>query len=273
MHAILFHAFGYAVRSDSSMIFLAALFGLVVGPWWARALEGIPPRVTFKVHLLLGLAALAGGRLHYAINYPFLAAGRLPWQGIHAGGAIIGMIVAAPAIFAYYRLHPGRMADAIMPATGIGIAIARMGCFLNGCCFGVQCAYPWCLSFPPGSPAGVFEAEHKLVDYTAWSLPVHPLQLYFVATGLAITAVALWLIPRKRYHGQVALVGLLLFASGAYLLEPFRQDAGFRLYVGDVPQLQIVAWWLVETAVGGLVVCEMGHRLLARRAQARALAS
>jgi len=264
MRMVLLHIGSHIEKSDTVMLALAALFGIVIGPFWARRLEGIEPRTTFGVHVLFGFAALAGARLHFLSNYPMLNFGGNPWRGIHASGAIVGMLIAAPAIFAFYRIHPGRMADAIIPATGVGIFIARIGCFLNGCCFGVPCPYPWCLSFPPGSLASVVEAQQKVISYESWSLPVHPLQLYFAFTGLAITLVALWLIPRKRYHGQVAMVAVLIFALAAYWLEPFRQGTGFRPYVNGMPQLQVVAGWLVRAAVAGLLVCEVGHRLLAR---------
>jgi phosphatidylglycerol:prolipoprotein diacylglycerol transferase len=269
MRMILLQVGGFRLLADTTMLVLATLFGFVMGAWSAKRLEGIEPRVTVRVMLPLAVATFAGGRLHFLINYPWLPAGYMPWEGIHAGGAVAGLLLAAPAVFAYHRMHPGRMGDALMPAIGGGVFLARIGCFLNGCCFGVQCTYPWCLAFPPGSPASIVQAQQKIVPYEAWSLPVHPLQLYFALTGLAITAVALWLIPRKRYHGQVALVGLLIFSLSAYWLEPLRQDTGLRLYIGRVPQLQIVAGWLVGTALVGLLACEIGHRMLAHRRAAR----
>jgi phosphatidylglycerol:prolipoprotein diacylglycerol transferase len=253
------------------MLLLAVLFAVVVGPFWAKRLCGLPPWTTFRVHVLLAVAALVGGRLHFTLNYGPLTAAGLPWEGLHAGGAVIGLLLAAPVIFALERVHPGRMADAIMPASGVAIFLARLGCFLNGCCFGLRCAYPWCLSFPPGSPANVFQAEHRLVPYDAWSLPVHPLQIYFALTGLLITAVALWLIPRRRYPGQVALVSLLIFTLSAWGLEPLRQDVGLRAYWNGVPQLQVVAGWLVGVALVALVLGEFASRLFTRRAGAQAV--
>src|SRR5215813_7074320 len=204
---------GVAIRSHTAMLALAVLFALVAGPPWEERLEGIPRRKALGIHLVLALAAIAGGHLHYQHNYPGVAAGRMPWEGLHAAGALIGVLLAAGPVFLLFRVHPGRMADALAPVSGVSICIARLGCFLNGCCFGMRCAYPWCLSFPPGSPPAVLEAEYKVIpSYQSWSLSVHPLQLYFALSGLLIAAVALWLIPRKRYQGQVALVSLVIFA-------------------------------------------------------------
>src|SRR5262249_29223348 len=259
---------GVAIRSHTSMLAIAVLFAVVVGPWWEERLEGIPRRSAFGIHVLLALAAIVGGHLHYRYNYPMVTTGRLPSEGLHPAGAMTVRIGGSVPVFALFRVHPVRMADALVPVSGIAICIARLGCFLNGCCFGVQCPYPWCLSFPPGSPPAVLEAEHKLVSYDSWSLPLHPLQLYFALTGLLITATALWLIPRKRYQGQVALVALVTFAASTYLLEPFREVIRMP-YLGIDPNLQGITGWLLALAVLALLACEIGHRALGRHAPAR----
>src|SRR5262245_4485664 len=204
MRFVLFRidALGLIVYSHKVMLAVALLFALVVGPRWAQRLTGLPARLTFRVTVFLAIAALVGGHLHYAINYPEFAAARMPWEGLHAGGAILGLLLAAPVIFAAFRVHPGLMADAIMPASGVSVFLARMGCFLFGCCFGVRCDHFWCVPFPPGSLPSIIHAQRGLSTYESWSLPVHPLQLYFGLVGLAITAIALWFLPRKRYHGQ-----------------------------------------------------------------------
>jgi prolipoprotein diacylglyceryltransferase len=95
------------------------------------------------------------------------------------------------------------------------------------------------------------------------SLAVHPLQLYFVASGLTITAVSLWLGPRKRYDGQVALVALLLFSSVSVAgLEFFRADVQPRVYWGALPQL---AWSGLAIATGTLLALAWAEMRRARR--------
>jgi hypothetical protein len=58
----------------------------------------------------------------------------------------------------------------------------------------------------------------------------------------------------------------------AYWLEPLREASAFRAYVHGVPQLQVIAGWLMRAAVAALVVCEIGHRMLARRVRVRTTA-
>src|SRR5262249_36584854 len=47
-----------------------------------------------------------------------------------------------------------RTGEVRAPPCALGEGITRMGCFLNGCCFGVACELPWCMRSPAGSGAG-----------------------------------------------------------------------------------------------------------------------
>jgi phosphatidylglycerol:prolipoprotein diacylglycerol transferase len=66
-----------------------------------------------------------------------------------------------------------------------------------------------------------------------WSEPVHPTQVYESAASLAIAAFCLfWVLPRKRYDGQVFAASLALYAVARFLVEILRRDArggGFGL--------------------------------------------
>jgi phosphatidylglycerol---prolipoprotein diacylglyceryl transferase len=193
------------------------------------------------------------------------------WAGLHAGGAIAALVVAAP--FVVRGVPVARLGDALVPTVGIGIVLARVGCFLHGCCFGSVCMLPWCLSFPAGSPSHAHQAATGLLAPAAvHALPVHPLQLYFAATGLLIIVVGVCLHPRKRYDGQVALVALLFFSASAAALEPFRAEIPERVYWGPLPQLEWVALAMTAAAGAALAAAERAHRSAphARRASAPA---
>jgi phosphatidylglycerol:prolipoprotein diacylglycerol transferase len=194
-----------------------------------------------------------------ANSWPFLRAkvaedgfsANVIFGGMHAGGAVIGLVIAAALVLPRHRVPALRFADAATPAAALGMAFGRFACFLNGCCCGTPCTAFWCLPFP--APSNVWDRHRALrliPDDATWSAPVHPLQLYFTAAALAIMAVTLWLEPRKRHHGQVACVALVAFAVSNALLEPFRQDFALRAYWFGVPQLTWVAW---GTALAGLI--------------------
>jgi phosphatidylglycerol:prolipoprotein diacylglycerol transferase len=76
---------------------------------------------------------------------------------IQEGGLVVyGMLVVGGlALIAFiYRHHvPGlALADLIAPSVVLGLGLGRVGCFLNGCCFGGTCELPWAVEFPAGSP-------------------------------------------------------------------------------------------------------------------------
>ena len=65
------------------------------------------------------------------------------------------LVVGGLALIAFiYRHHlPGlALADLIAPSVVLGLGLGRVGCFLNGCCFGGTCELPWAVQFPAGSP-------------------------------------------------------------------------------------------------------------------------
>lgn len=276
MHPILLHSeqFSFSLGAYGTLIALAVVTCFRIGPRWGLALEGIEPRTTRRVLCTVAVATFVGAHVHYLVNeWPFVVArarvGRfdtLLWTGIHAGGAIIGLALSLPLALRETHISLAKFADAIAPTVGMGIAIARLGCFLNGCCYGTPCSWPWCLAFP--EPSGVWDLHQSLglvAPGTHYSAPVHPLQLYFSAVGVLIVATAFWLYPRKRYDGQVALVCLVLFSTTSLALENLRGAHALRAYWGTVPQLTWTALAMTVLSVGALLVGEIRHRLPALR--------
>ncbi|MBT8454100.1 MAG: prolipoprotein diacylglyceryl transferase [Deltaproteobacteria bacterium] len=149
------------------------------------------------------------------------------WRG---GLTYYGGLIAAAAFGIWFLKHEGLPLFAGMDIAAIGISLGlvfgRLGCFLGGCCFGVDTSGPLGVSFPPFSPAsesqwraGLLEAPHLP------SVPVHPTQLYEAFGCLAITGFLLfWLRPRKGFDGQLMLVFVGLYAILRFFLELLRAD-------------------------------------------------
>lgn len=258
----LFHLPGFDVTLPAyhTLILLAAAVCLAIGPRWAQRLEGIEPRTTLKALAFLGAAAFIGGRLHFVVNQWGLFAPRpldalKVWSGgLHAGGAIVGIVVAGWWIGRRGPIRLAPLADGIAPTVGVGIAIARLGCFLQGCCFGSVCAWPWCISFPRNTYIYEYhESLSVLPPGASETAPIHPLQLYFAAAGLAVTAVALWVHGHKRFDGQVALAALLMHSISAAVLELLRADYYPRAYWGPLPQLEWMALAMTVAAAAALI--------------------
>ena len=144
----------------------------------------------------------------------------LAWARFWNGGlTYYGGLLAALAAAAWLLRRDGfpfwRAADMAGFTVPLGLALGRVGCLLEGCCFGAPSHLPWALRFPAGSPA----AERF------GSLPVHPTQVYESLGALVISGVCLFLVhPRKRYDGQVLVAFLILYAALRAVVEIVRRD-------------------------------------------------
>jgi phosphatidylglycerol:prolipoprotein diacylglycerol transferase len=249
------------------MLLVAVAVCLVLVPPCAKALEGLDSRRTRRLLLGLVVVPFVGGRMHFVLNQWQLFHGRplsalAVWSGgIHAGGAVLATALALPFFTRRYGLPLAKLADAIVPAAGLGIALARLGCFLQGCCFGTLCERVWCVRFP--STAFVYHLhalQGLLPEGATASRAVHPLQLYFAGIGVAVALLALWLLPRKRFDGEVALGALLVFGATSAVLEPFRAEYYPRAYWGALPQLQWTALGLTAASAIALAGASLVHR-------------
>jgi phosphatidylglycerol:prolipoprotein diacylglycerol transferase len=230
---------------------LCLLLALIICSWHgARQIRGLEPAGWRRDRIALLVVAAApwlGGHLHFVVNNwgyatsrPWVLLG--PWNGLHAGGAMIALVLTAPVVLRRRALPLRRIADALVPTVGIGIIVGRLGCFAEGCCFGWTCRWPWCVPFPAGAYVyDVHAMQGKILPGASLSAPVHPLQLYFAMVGVALIVLSRGMAARKRYDGQIALVALLLFSVTAAILEPLRADYDGRAYWGALPQLQWTA--------------------------------
>lgn len=107
----------------------------------------------------------------------------------------------------------------------LAIVLIRLGCFLNGCCFGKVSALPWAVEFPEGSWVFWYHYTEGLVARgSGRSLSVHPLQLYFVAAGVTTFVCLLWYQRRPRLPGSAQMLFYSLFFTTTAVLEPFREN-------------------------------------------------
>ena len=104
------------------------------------------------------LFGLIGARLFYCIEYWGKDIKSLwdvlqYWKGgiVYYGGILGG--VAAFFVYRHFRPFPFRpYMDVLAPSIAVGTLFGRLGCFLNGCCYGDLCQLPWAVSFPMPSP-------------------------------------------------------------------------------------------------------------------------
>jgi phosphatidylglycerol:prolipoprotein diacylglycerol transferase len=231
MRPILFVVPGWelAVHSYGVMILLACFAALAIGVWRARR-ENIDTNVVYELATWLFLGGVVGARGVYVLSHlgsiHHFADIFLSWKGGNVFyGCILGGLGGSIAYW-YRRPFPfWVMTDVAAPAVAIGIAIGRIGCFLNGCCYGAVCHQPWAVCFPAGSHAWTHQVDAGWISPLAiYSLPVHPTQLYGSSAGFVLLVLLLAHFSRRRRPGEVMALLMIVYPLTRWPLESLRGD-------------------------------------------------
>jgi phosphatidylglycerol:prolipoprotein diacylglycerol transferase len=202
---------------------LIAVVAVVVMLIGARAWE-----IGTKGHLLRETrdepARIQLPNVTYNVEYFAIRSGGLTYYG--------GFIPAAIAIIliAWRRgYRTWGVADIIAPSLMLGLSFGRIGCFLNGCCWGDVCETGFfsnfAVRFPPDSAAFQTKVEAGEISKLASSTPpVIPTQLMESLLAFGLFLFLSWYISRKRNHGEVLAAGVVLYSVGRFLLEFLRSD-------------------------------------------------
>lgn len=263
------------VRLDPELFANAALIGLVSGIVGARlshVLENLPEYTRGDLSFIQNLRNAAN-----------ITSGGLTYYG--------GFILATVTLIAYalWKRIPLRTGmDIIAPCLMVGLAFGRIGCFLNGCCFGAVCALPWAMSFPYASPpymqhvdegkvrvppqlietneSGQFEpiepAQLRREPYRSLqplaavqrSLRVHPTQLYSAMTAFALAGLLVCHFGLPHAPGRTFALMMMLEGAARYSLELVRIEPPVigRLSISMVIAIGVFALGVVLWFVFGI---------------------
>ena len=252
---------GVPIRGYGVMLLVAAATGT-----WLSIVRGRAAGFDADTILALGteifLWGLVGARLFYVLEYRAqffgptmsLAESLAAIVNIAGGGLVVFGSLPTAALAAWRfaarrKLSLVRLADCIAPGLLVGLAIGRIGCFLNGCCYGGPCDLPWGVRFPAGTgPAGHYPAPD------GGSIPLHPAQLYAAIDAAILAALAVVSTPLFRRDGEVFALVLTLHPISRILLEMIRVDEppalGTPLSISQLVSLALLAvaaalWWWI----------------------------
>ena len=241
MHPILLELGPFSIKTYGFLIAVGFLIGIALASREAKRV-GINQQAVLDLAFYIILGAIIGSRLFYVITHPeyfranFLDAFKV-WEGglTFYGGFIMAFAVAFFMI-KKHRLPACQTLDLFAPSLAVGILFGRLGCFFAGCCYGRLCTYPWAVTFT--NPQSLAELN----------VPLHPVQLY-AAAGSAITlAVLLLLKKRKTFHGELALVWIMLYSGCRLFEELFRGGQRGDLVFNRYPSSQVMALVLLVAA-------------------------
>jgi len=249
MHPIAFQWGSLSIHWYGVMVALGFLAGL-----WTAGRRGLRAGVAAEKIADLGpwliVGAIAGARTLYVISYwreSFM--GKPLWEifAVWQGGLVYygGLIGASLACIFYARwkdLPLWKLADILAPSIALGYVFGRIGCLLNGCCYGRACDLPWAIRFPPGNPLN--PPTH----------PVHPTEVYESLLNLGLYGALAWVFRRRKFDGQVFGVYLVGYALLRSFVEMFR---------GDYPERQhYLGGWATPAHLLSILILAAGLVLL-----------
>lgn len=142
------------------------------------------------------------------------------------GGLLGGLLVIW--IFCYsHKLSFWTLCDFLSPAAALGYGIARIGCFLNGCCYGIPCNLPWAVRFTPGD------------------VPRHPTQIYSSLISFGIFGLLLLWKKKSIHRGHLTLAYFILYSVYRFGIEFLRKGASADPGLWGFTQAQVACLLII----------------------------
>jgi phosphatidylglycerol:prolipoprotein diacylglycerol transferase len=234
---IVFSIGHFAVRWYGVFIAL----GLSAGMWLAARearRKGLDLKHISDALLWVLPAGLIGARLLHVIDdWPRHAAD--PWtiigtDGLAIYGGLIGGLVGVVAYARVHRLALGRLLDVLAPAVPLGQAIGRIGCFINGCNYGLSTDGAWGV---------VWTSPNAMAPL---NVPSQPAQLYELVWDLAVFGIVWKLRAHVKGDGALLAIYAALYSFGRFFISALRPD---NLYFGELRQAQLIALAVFAIAI------------------------
>lgn len=224
------------IRSYGLMLAIAFLVGIFIATKRGEKV-GIHPDLVMDLSIYILISSIVGSRLFFVISewshyQDHLIEIVQVWKGgLAVLGGIILAVITSYLYLRYQQISFLLIADVMVPSLALGQAIGRIGCFLNGCCFGVACHHPWAVHFP---------AEGGMAGHLFPDIGIHPTQLYMTLYNLLIFAILLFFDKRNKKVGLT--FGLYFILHGVA-----RFSVDFWRYYDDSFIFTTIGPWAVTT--------------------------
>lgn len=227
-----------------------------------------------KLLLLLGAVSLGtvlGSRL---VTIPVLEWGGLlftdevPFLDRAASGGIIAGLLCLILANRVLKFPPKFLVHFawIIP---IALSIQKMGCFINGCCYGTPTTVAWGAVYPKYSqPHHNHWLREQIEASSPWSLGIHPVQLYEIVSMILI-ALLVWKTRKFwKKSWSVIIFGVLLIFIARFATDFFRDGLGSQFGTEEWLSLRYIQWAFLFISISlGLILYlnEKGRSLSAKR--------
>lgn len=200
MHPIICSIGPFNVYSWGLMVALGSLAALIMYLRYGEK-EGIKNETMLDFFVFTVISTAIGARMFYVVAFfskfknDLISILYLNQGGLVFLGGLCGVLMMAIVYVKYHKMNIWKLLDALSPGTMLGYAIGRIGCFLNGCCYGIM----------------LFGVQQ-------------PTQIYSFISGLIIFFLLAYLYDRKKYDGQMFLFALLFYSTYRFILEFLRYN-------------------------------------------------
>jgi phosphatidylglycerol:prolipoprotein diacylglycerol transferase len=214
----------FALRSYGLMLALSFFIGLYYVYRKAKK-EGVSQNFVLNLGFLVILAGIIGARLFFVFFHwsefsgnllnafnPFASGTQIGIAGLNLYGGVVFAVATAVIYCLLKKQRLWQIFDIFAPAIALGIFLTRIGCFLNGCCFGTPTNLPWGVHFPVDS----------IPYYQYGSQCLHPAQLYSSAYGLLLFFMLIYLDKHKKFYGSTFSYLLMIEAFFRFIIEYVR---------------------------------------------------
>lgn len=224
MHPVICRIGHFTVYSYGLMLAIGFMFGSGLAAIRAKK-ENVNPDIIFNLSFVVFISGIIGARLLYIIDnisyyvknpteIIMLQHGGLSWFGGLIAGIIFGTVYLKKKKLSVYKIF-----DLLIPFVALAQAIGRIGCLLNGCCFGRAALF------------GFYFDVHKSV--------LIPIQLYSSLALIVIFVILRFLQDRPHREGEIFFTYLLLYSTKRFFIEFWR--TGHEIILFGLTPFQVIS--------------------------------
>ncbi len=196
------------------------------------------------------IGGFVGARIAYVIyDWEYFVANPLEIigsLGLAQNGMIIGIVVAGLIYMAVTRMRFSTlltMGDTLAVGGPLALAIARIGCTINGCCHGQPSPFE---SFP----GAMIYTARDTIPPEYWGVPLYPIAIYHLFWNLIVFAIVWRFRGKFKPEGSLLFFFFSIFAVGDFAIRFLRTDIpvlwGLRqAQVIDLAILAVFLPWLI----------------------------